>query len=143
MSKLGRKKNGKDTYKPSVVSTRLEWEEYERLRDTVEKLGMTTSEYLRYLILNKKQPKVNINKIIKKCEGLKQVAREINAIGINLNQIARYANKKREIDVAILEKLTKIEEELNYLLYTFQKWIEEQLYVDTFTTKRESDKEQD
>jgi len=120
MSKLGRKKNGKDTYKPSVVSTRLEWEEYERLRDTVEKLGMTTSEYLRYLILNKKQPKVNINKIIKKCEGLKQVAREINAIGINLNQIARYTNKKREIDMAVLEKLVRIEEELNRLLYSIQ-----------------------
>ena len=143
MSKLGRKKKEIDRYKPAVVSTRLRWEEYERLRDTVEKLGVTTSEYLRYLIVSKKQPKININKILGKHEGLKQVAREINAIGINLNQIARYANKKREIDVAIMEKLTKIEEELNYLLYTFQKWIEEQLYVNTFTTKRESDKEQD
>ena len=138
MSKLGRKKNGKDTYKPSVVSTRLEWEEYERLRDTVEKLGMTTSEYLRYLILNKKQPKVNINKIIKKCEGLKQVAREINAIGINLNQIARYTNKKREIDMAVLEKLVRIEEELNRLLYSIQTWLKRQVEdADTLATEQE------
>jgi transcriptional regulator with XRE-family HTH domain len=138
MSKLGRKKNGKDTYKPAVVSTRLEWEEYERLRDTVEKLGMTTSEYLRYLILNKKQPKVNINKIIKKCEGLKQVAREINAIGINLNQIARYTNKKREIDMAVLEKLVRIEEELNRLLYSIQTWLKRQVEdADTLATEQE------
>jgi len=135
MSKLGRKKKSKDEYKPAVVSTRLKWEEYEKLKNTVEKLGMTTSEYLRYLLEHQKQPKVDIKKIKEKCEKLKDFVREINYIGVNMNQIARYTNKKREIDVAVLEKLTKIEEELNYLLYIFQKWIEENVDADTSSTE--------
>jgi transcriptional regulator with XRE-family HTH domain len=135
MSKLGRKNKGRYEYKPAVVSTRLEWEEYEMLKDTVEKLGMTTSEYLRYLLEHQKQPKINIKKIKEKCEGLKDFVREINYIGVNINQIARYANKNREIDIAVLEKLVSIEEELNHLLYKFQKWIEESLDADTSSTE--------
>jgi transcriptional regulator with XRE-family HTH domain len=136
MSKLGRKRNEKDTYKPAVISTRLKWEEYENLKDIVEKLGMTTSEYLRYLIINKKQPKVNIEKILENCDGLKQIAKEINAIGVNINQIAKYINKKREIDVRALEKLVRIEEELNHLLYSVQTWLKEQVEdADTLTTE--------
>ena len=136
MSKLGRKRNEKDTYKPAVISTRLKWEEYENLKDIVEKLGMTTSEYLRYLIINKKQPKVNIEKILENCDRLKQIAKEINAIGVNINQIAKYINKKREIDVRALEKLVRIEEELNHLLYSVQTWLKEQVEdADTLTTE--------
>jgi transcriptional regulator with XRE-family HTH domain len=135
MSKLGRKRKDKDEYKPAVISTRLKWEEYENLKDIVKKLGMTTSEYLRYLIINRKQPKINIERILNNCEELRRLSKEINVIGVNINQIARYTNRKREIDVAVLEKLTKIEEELNYLLYTFQKWIEESLDADTSSTE--------
>jgi len=136
MSKLGRKRNEKDTYKPAVISTRLKWEEYENLKDIVKKLGMTTSEYLRYLIINKKQPKVNIEKILENCDRLKQIAKEINAIGVNINQIAKYINKKREIDVRALEKLVRIEEELNHLLYSVQTWLKEQVEdADTLTTE--------
>lgn len=131
MSKLGRKRKDKDEYKPAVVSTRLEWEDYENLKRICETLNMTTSEYIRYLISKGQQPFINLQRIKEKCSGLKEIAKEINHIGNNINQIAKYVNSKKEIDIAVLEKLVRIEEELNQFLYLFNKWLEEEVNADT------------
>jgi len=142
MSKLGRKRE-KDEYKPATVSARLTWEEYKKLKDTCEKLNMTTSEYIRNLIVKAKSPTVNLKRLKEKCEGLKAISAEINRIGNNINQIARHANTRRELDITILEKLVRIEEELNHLLFTFHKWLEEEVDAYTPPNKQESPKEQD
>lgn len=142
MSKLGRNKE-KDEYKPAIISTRLTWEEYKKLKETCEKLGITTSEYIRNLIVKAKSPAMNLKKIRERCKGLKAVAKEINYIGNNINQVAKYANTKRELDITILEKLVRIEEELDHLLFMLHKWLEEEIDAYTPPKQQKSLEEQD
>jgi len=140
MSKLGKKKE-KDEYKPAIISARLTWEEYKKLKETCEKLGITTSEYIRNLIVKAKSPAVNLKKIRERCEGLKAVAKEINCISNNLNQVAKYANTKRELDITILEKLLRIEGELDHLLFMLHKWLEEEIDAYSPSTEQKFSKE--
>jgi len=41
---------------------------------------------------------------------------ELNKIGVNINQIAKYANIEKEIDVKVLKELQKINEQLSILI---------------------------
>lgn len=62
----------------------------------IDKLNMSKSEYIRGLI--KQDYKLNnIDSIADFKADLKQVIKELNAIGNNLNQLARYCNKEKKI----------------------------------------------
>lgn len=135
MSKLGRRRKNEKEVKTKVVGARLTDEEYQELVERCEKLGITPSQYLRYLLAKKEPPRVDIKKVLELCEGYKELAREVNAIGVNLNQLTRYVHLKRELDIRVLEKMTKIEEELRNLLYLAYKAIEERVDADTPSAK--------
>jgi undecaprenyl pyrophosphate synthase len=131
VSKLGRRREKEKEAKTKIVGTRLTEEEYRELVERCQKLGITPAQYLRHLLTKKERPKVDVRKVLEFCEGYKELAREINAIGVNLNQLTRYVHKKRELDVRVLEKIAKIEEELRNLLYLAYKALEERVDADT------------
>ena len=56
------------------------------------------SEFIRQLILNNDE-----NLLHEKNENLLQVKRELKAIGNNLNQLARYANTDKKLEIRELE----------------------------------------
>lgn len=61
-----------------------------------DKLNMSKSEYIRGLI--KQDYKLNnIDSIADFKADLKQAIKELNSIGNNLNQLARYCNKEKKI----------------------------------------------
>lgn len=61
-----------------------------------DKLNMSKSEYIRGLI---KQDYIlnNLESVTDFKADLKQAIKELNAIGNNLNQLARYCNKEKKI----------------------------------------------
>ena len=61
-----------------------------------DKLNMSKSEYIRGLI---KQDYIlnNLESVTDFKADLKQAIRELNSIGNNLNQLARYCNKEKKI----------------------------------------------
>lgn len=62
----------------------------------IDKLNMSKSEYIRGLI--KQDYKLNnIDSIADFKADLKTTIKELNAIGNNLNQLARYCNKEKKI----------------------------------------------
>ena len=66
-----------------ILKFRATEEEKDRIMKKVDASGLSISEYLRRCALDKKIVAVN---------GLDDVARELRAIGNNLNQIARAVN---------------------------------------------------
>ena len=66
-----------------IMKFRATEEEKDRIMKKVDASGLSISEYLRRCALDKKIVAVN---------GLDDVARELRAIGNNLNQIARAVN---------------------------------------------------
>jgi len=90
------------------ISFRLSEDEKEKVKQMAKDFGLSVSDYLRLQILN--SPQLRRKKI--QCREYEQLLREINKIGVNLNQIARYCNYKRDIDIAVLEALSRIEDEL-------------------------------
>jgi hypothetical protein len=131
MAKLGRKRKKEKESKTRIVSTRLTEEEYQEFLERAEKLGIAPSHYLRHLIIEKKPPEVDVSRILELCEGYRELAKEVNAIGVNLNQLTKYVHVQREFDVRVLEKITKIEEELRELLYLTYKALEVLIDADT------------
>lgn len=62
----------------------------------IDKLNLTMSEYIRGLI---KQDYIlnNLESVTDFKADLKQAIKELNSIGNNLNQLARYCNKEKKI----------------------------------------------
>lgn len=80
-------------------------EEYLHLETQADKAGMKRSQFLRALIMEQKiqaKPQDMYLKLI----------REINAIGNNINQIARIANAQREIKNERMTEVVKYLDEI-------------------------------
>ncbi len=75
--------------RPKQIVIRLSEEEYQKVKDKIEKTGMKQQEYLIRAILNK--PVINT-------EGLKEILPELKRQGNNLNQIARKLNENGYVD---------------------------------------------
>lgn len=99
-----------------ILATKVEPSEAEQIKENAKKRGITTSEFLRRTALSIELPKTKKQE----CD-LKQLIYEVNKIGINLNQIARYVNTNKELDISVLEHLKRIEEELYLLLETVKQ----------------------
>jgi len=83
-----------------------------------DKLNISTSEYIRGLI---KQDYIlnNLESVTDFKADLKQAIKELNSIGNNLNQLARYTNKEKkmlnETMVEVIDLVEKLKTILNSL----------------------------
>ena len=93
--------------KEKRVTIRLTQEEYEKLKEKANTLGITTSAYIRKILGNRE-------KVLTKCD--KELLYELNRIGNNLNQIAKHCNINKSVDKLVLQELVAIEQQLQKLL---------------------------
>ena len=57
--------------------------------------------------------------IKQRCKGIQELIKEINKIGVNLNQISRYANEKKVIDQFTLQGINDIYKKLSNIIQEF------------------------
>ena len=93
--------------KDKRVTIRFTDDEYNQLKEKADELDISLSTYIRKKTLG------NREKISTKCD--KELLYEINRIGNNLNQIAKYCNTTKTIDKLVLKSLVEIEKKLNDL----------------------------
>lgn len=93
--------------KEKTLVIRLTNSEYKRIKELAELEGITVSELVRkFVFINEETSKLNLfQRLLKKSETLKEFVRELNRIGVNLNQIARYCNSIKEVDEKVLNLL--------------------------------------
>ena len=92
-------------------------EEVGKLERIAEGKGITLSELIRRSVLGYEIPeRMSIERLARKSEIFRRYLKEINKIGVNINQIARYCNQHREVDVLVLEKVLSMEKMLKELL---------------------------
>lgn len=83
--------------------------ESELLEQKIAKLGISKSEYIRNcIIFGFPGRKTNFSD-----EEAERIAYEMNRIGNNVNQIARYVNKEHEVAQADIEEVKKLISSLN------------------------------
>lgn len=78
--------------------------------------GITTSAFLRQLALEQPipQPKPRPKEILHKADP--DLVREVNRIGININQIAKNINERQEVGNAVLIALLNLQASLDKTL---------------------------
>ena len=93
------------------INFRVKEQQYEKLKKEAEKSNFNTvTSFCKQICLNKKV------KIFKDYSIYKNLLKEINKIGNNINQIARYCNFFKEVDKNVLEELKKINIQLQEIL---------------------------
>lgn len=80
------------------IKFRLTDEELKKFNSKVEKSKLTKNEYLRKLVLKKE---------IIQVDGLSEITKELNRIGVNLNQIAKNVNSGMTAEKQQLESINK------------------------------------
>ena len=102
-----------------VIATKLTEEEARKVREIAEAKGITVSDFVRSRLLNLPIPdRISPERLAKKLEEFRKLLYEVNKIGVNINQIARYCNKYREVDCEVLAQLIEIRRELKALVQT-------------------------
>ena len=93
--------------------TRLTEEEYQNLKDEIEKLGITCQEYGERALFHKtvldREERTILEKIL---EETKEVKLQLRKIGVNLNQLAHVANATG--NVGHLREIQNLQDDLNY-----------------------------
>lgn len=93
--------------------TRLTEEEYQNLKDEIEKLGITCQEYGERALFHKtvldREERAILEKIL---EETKEVKLQLRKIGVNLNQLAHVANATG--NVGHLREIQNLQDDLNY-----------------------------
>ena len=93
------------------INFRVKERQYEKLKKEAERSNFNTvTSFCKQICLNKKV------KILKDYSIYKNLVKQINAIGNNINQIARYCNTAKELDKNVLEELKKINKQLQEIL---------------------------
>lgn len=103
----GRPKKDPADRRSETYGLRLSPREKEELEDRADRAGLSLAEYLRRQALGK-QIKTRVDK---------KATHELNRIGVNLNQLARAANRGDLHDVAaqvgeVIEELRELIEEI-------------------------------
>jgi len=111
--------------KEKRITIRLTDEEYEKIKNTADLLNLTFSDYLRTATFSKNQDEL-IKNVIKKQDYYekiqREISKEINRIGINLNQIARRLNSNqfdedcKKVFIQLVNEIKKLREELWVIL---------------------------
>ncbi len=92
--------------RPVKKSVRFSKDEIQKIDQFLLEHDLSFSDYARSKILNLKlKSKLN-----------ERLIYEINKIGTNLNQIAKYVNSTKKLDIDILKNLVNIEKKLNIIL---------------------------
>lgn len=93
--------------------TRLTEEEYQNLKDEIEKMGITCQEYGERALFHKtvldREERAILEKIL---EETKEVKLQLRKIGVNLNQLAHVANATG--NVGHLREIQNLQDDLNY-----------------------------
>ena len=107
----GEKMSDKET-RTENIKVRLTPSEKEQLQQVIAEYGVKNlSEFIRSVLLTG-----SYNVTSEECENLQSdLIYELNKIGNNLNQIARLANTRGEVDIQVLQELQKIREFLEIL----------------------------
>jgi ribosome biogenesis SPOUT family RNA methylase Rps3 len=92
------------------VICRFNEEEYFQLRRTARTVGFSVAAFIRRLCLTDERI------VVLDGEAVRELYREINHIGNNINQIARYANTGKRITVELLERVETWLEEIKELI---------------------------
>lgn len=96
-------KKSKDITHPHFVAVRLTDAEMAVLEQGASTFGISKSEYLRKLLLDKKIQ--HTIEIVADMDDIKSLVREYGKIGSNLNQIAKYFNTGGERALAIEDEI--------------------------------------
>ena len=107
------------------VLVRLTSDEYRLLKELSEALGVSIAEVIRSKVIKGEFPRFRRGRLEKICSELQSLVREVNRIGVNLNQIARACNKGRVVDYQALRQLEEINAELGSLLLLVVRLFEE------------------
>lgn len=93
--------------------TRLTEEEYQNLKDEIEKLGITCQEYGERALFHKVVLDREEREMLEKLLGeMKEVKLQLREIGVNLNQLAHVANATG--NVGHLREVQNLQDDLNY-----------------------------
>ncbi len=79
-------------------------QDYEKIKIAAQSLSMTMAQYIRHLTNTKLVS--DRKKVVTQIE--KDTLRELNHIGVNLNQIAKRLNQDNKIDSYVLQALENI-----------------------------------
>jgi len=110
------KKKPARTFRKTVRFTE---DEVKRLEAIAKAKGIPVSELIRKKVLDLPIPdRISPEKLAKRLKEFRKLLYEVNKIGVNLNQIARYCNKYREVDCEVLAQLIEIKRELKTLVRT-------------------------
>jgi len=110
------KKKPARTFRKTIRFTE---DEVKRLEAIAKAKGIPVSELIRKKVLDLPIPdRISPEKLAKRLKEFRKLLYEVNKIGVNLNQIARYCNKYREIDCEVLAQLIEIKRELKTLVRT-------------------------
>jgi antitoxin component of RelBE/YafQ-DinJ toxin-antitoxin module len=90
-----------------TISAKVDDELYETAKRVAEANGLTVSKMLKQAFTTA---------TIKDTSSEYKILHELNRIGNNLNQIARYANTNKTLDRQILASLSRLEDELKEIL---------------------------
>jgi len=118
------KKRDRKTRSHSVL-VRLTTEEYQRIKELSETLGVSIAEIFRSKVFRGEFPQFKRERLEKICNHLPALIKEVNRIGVNVNQIALYCNRGRVVDYQVLRQLEEISEELASLLLLVVRLFEE------------------
>ena len=76
-------------FKKKVVRMRVTEEDRNLIQEKADELGMTLTEYMHFKIFRKMDTDANPNKLIR---DLMDYAKEVNKVGVNINQSTNYLN---------------------------------------------------
>ena len=76
-------------FKKEKIEIFIRKEDKEAVRQKAEDMNMSISEYVRYKLLHKMDTDFNPNKLT---GDLKDYAKEVNKVGVNINQSTNYLN---------------------------------------------------
>ena len=120
----GRKKKDIPPVRPRVFSIRMSEDEYTVLESCAEQAQISMSEYIRRCVTGKEIP-VYQPIIHDETEILKEL-HNINMVGSNLNQIARYFNQGGMSNDAIVVEIKTILQQLNDSCIRFDEAVEKE-----------------
>jgi len=99
-----------------TIATKVDDVFYNKIKKIADDNNITISKLLKEALKKITDNDIkNIKTIKTKIETNKRIVYELNRIGQNLNQIARYANSKKIVDKLVLEELIQIEKYLQGL----------------------------
>jgi hypothetical protein len=104
-----KKKNNKNDYKYNQIVLNLSDESFEKYSNLASEHNLKLTTFFYQVLEAKSFSTYNKNSLIN------DLTYELNMIGRNLNQIAKYINKKKNIDFNALSVLNNLENEINEL----------------------------